>query len=640
MSFVAQSSSSSLPKTQSDLSLKTSLRKVEVGEFCRLIGNETNKQVYFHIHNNAMKFDDTIQQDLLRDFLPQASMPLAEWLEQTTHLSNRVKVGLAYAIARSVWQYYNSFWMVKPWTHESIQILKEKISDGNRVRPHPYFTTQLQQYKGEILDYCIADDLFHMYPNILALGVVLVEIAAKEPFKPDNPHYLWDETTINDYYEWAWITANRSDLGNTIGAAYKAVVNNCLDAELFRDGSLDSPNLEKDLETRQSLLYEKVVLPLQQLYHAYQDDWDIQEIPPSAEPSISSQAHVLHSKPIHRSQFKVAIFCALPLEADAVREIFEEIWDQEENYGKSAGDANTYTLGKILHHNVVLVHMAGMGKGAAAQASSSILSSFPEIKLSLVVGICGGVPSHHPECNDELILGDVVISDGIVQYDFGRQFPDKFSTREGVVSRPPPSIRTMLAKLRGLQVQERVETTIAQNLKVLQDNPAPNKNSCYPGVEKDELYQSTYRHKHQDSAACNICGVCEEGGGTSPVCEKARTRTCQQLGCQKSSLVPRRRLQEASANNCTPNAKIHIGPIGSGDRVMKSGQHRDQIAAQHDLVAFEMEASGVWDNLPCMVIKGVCDYADSHKNKHWQHYAAVTAAICTKAVLGEWVIGG
>jgi hypothetical protein len=196
----------------------------------------------------------------------------------------------------------------------------------------------------------------------------------------------------------------------------------------------------------------------------------------------------------------------------------------------------------------------------------------------------------------------------------------------------------MLAKLRGVHEQERVENTISQNLKTLQDRPA-FKMACYPGIGKDELYQSTYQHKHQKPAECKGCSVSEEGGAIR-VCEKARKLTCQQLRCQKEFLVPRRRLQEASAKGCVPNPKIHIGPIGSGDTVMKSGQHRDEISAQHNLIAFEMEASGVWDTLPCLVIKGVCDYADSHKNKDWQHYAAVTAAICMKAVLEEWVVGG
>jgi nucleoside phosphorylase len=53
------------------------------------------------------------------------------------------------------------------------------------------------------------------------------------------------------------------------------------------------------------------------------------------------------------------------------------------------------------------------------------------------------------------------------------------------------------------------------------------------------------------------------------------------------------------------------------------------------VIAFEMESAGAWDYLPTIVIKSVCDYADSHKNKEWQEYAAATAAACTKAFLEE-----
>jgi nucleoside phosphorylase len=80
----------------------------------------------------------------------------------------------------------------------------------------------------------------------------------------------------------------------------------------------------------------------------------------------------------------------------------------------------------------------------------------------------------------------------------------------------------------------------------------------------------------------------------------------------------------------------HFGRIASGDLVMKSGHHRDDIAARENVIAFEMEGAGVWDNFPTVVIKGVCDYADGHKNKKWQRYAAATAAACTKALLKRW----
>ncbi|KAJ5662959.1 hypothetical protein N7507_003690 [Penicillium longicatenatum] len=624
-----------LPRAQSKSPLPNDLRKLELGKFCSLISSEKCSPVHFHILDNVMKVADTDQGTIWRNFLPLASDTLAEWLERTVHLSKRVKVTLAYTIARSVWQYYDSYWMEKPWTHDNIQIIKEKISDQNHIRPHPYFTTKLQKFKDQTLDYCIADDLFHMFPSILALGVILIEIATKQPFRHGNSHYLWDQTTINDYYEWAWTTANCNNLRSMIGAAYEVVVNNCLDAELFRDGPIDPLKPNKDLEFRQSRLYEKVVLPLRDLYHAYRDDWEIQEIPRSEIAVSQNFSQTEHTGQAKRSQFTIAIFCALPLEADAVSEIFEEIFDEEvEKCHKAIGDDNAYTLGRILHHNVVLVHMAGMGKGAASQAASCIRSSYPEIKLALVVGVCGGVPSLLAG-KEDLILGDVVVSEGIVQYDFGRQFPDAFLSKARP-ELPGPKIRGLLAKLRGLRGRERIETKLSRHLKFLQNKLGPER-AGYPGMDKDELFQSTYRHKHQDSAVCKLCRACEHGMG--PVCEEARALTCQQLGCQKELLVSRTRLQEALVNGCPPKAKVQFGFVGSGDTVMKSGQHRDETATQHSLIAFEMEASGVWDIFPCIVIKGVCDYADSHKNKIWQYYAAATAAACMRALLEENIIG-
>ncbi|CEO59881.1 Putative WD domain-containing protein [Penicillium brasilianum] len=43
-----------------------------------------------------------------------------------------------------------------------------------------------------------------------------------------------------------------------------------------------------------------------------------------------------------------------------------------------------------------------------------------------------------------------------------------------------------------------------------------------------------------------------------------------------------------------------------------------------------MEAAGLLNNFPCSVIRGICDYADSHKNKEWQGYAAAVAAAYAK----------
>ncbi|KAL4946579.1 hypothetical protein BDV06DRAFT_218295 [Aspergillus oleicola] len=70
---------------------------------------------------------------------------------------------------------------------------------------------------------------------------------------------------------------------------------------------------------------------------------------------------------------------------------------------------------------------------------------------------------------------------------------------------------------------------------------------------------------------------------------------------------------------------------------MKSGKHRDEIARKEKVIGFEMEGAGVLGNVPCIIIKGVCDYADSHKNKLWQAYAAATGASAVKAFLEYWM---
>ncbi|KAJ5335874.1 uncharacterized protein N7506_003896 [Penicillium brevicompactum] len=52
-----------------------------------------------------------------------------------------------------------------------------------------------------------------------------------------------------------------------------------------------------------------------------------------------------------------------------------------------------------------------------------------------------------------------------------------------------------------------------------------------------------------------------------------------------------------------------------------------------------MEAAGLMDDFPCLVVRGICDYADSHKNKEWQGYAAVAAVAYAKELVSVAPIG-
>jgi nucleoside phosphorylase len=79
----------------------------------------------------------------------------------------------------------------------------------------------------------------------------------------------------------------------------------------------------------------------------------------------------------------------------------------------------------------------------------------------------------------------------------------------------------------------------------------------------------------------------------------------------------------------------HYGTIASGNQVVKDATVRDQLGREFNALCVEMEAAGLMNDFPCIVIRGICDYADSHKNDGWQKYAAITAAAYAKELLAH-----
>ncbi len=238
----------------------------------------------------------------------------------------------------------------------------------------------------------------------------------------------------------------------------------------------------------------------------------------------------------------------------------------------------------------------------------------------------------------EVLLGDVVISKAIVPYTFGRQYPDMFAQKDGMednLARPDKTFRNLLVMFEtdeGSSWLQRRAAEILQELQARATEQEFDEKYVYPGAAEDKLFALNYRHKHQVSPTC-ICSVCETE--SDPICELAVRSSCSELGCGDAHLVPRQRLEKKRRHGLQKAQEpgVHIGLVGSGDAVIKSGNHRDSIAKPKGIVAFEMEGVGVAEEIPCVVIKGVCDYADCHKNKRWQNFSAATAAAAFKAVL-------
>ncbi|GJD03093.1 pfs domain-containing protein [Colletotrichum higginsianum] len=337
----------------------------------------------------------------------------------------------------------------------------------------------------------------------------------------------------------------------------------------------------------------------------------------------------VHTPPNHRNDFEVAMICALPLEYDAATLIFDEFWDEDgDHLGRAVGDNNTYATGRIGCHNVVLALLPNMGKVGAAGTTAALRSSFPRVRLAVLTGICGGVPYHGDGI--EVCLGDVIISRTVVQYDLGRQYPGKFVRKDTIhdnLSRPNHDIRSLLDTFQTEFGLARLQRGALSALNSIQSNATETgRRTSYhpPALVEDHLFKPTYLHVHRDRSNCD-CSATE-------ACEVAESASCDEISCDYQHSIPRKRLGSLQKQV----TRVFVGDVASGDTVMKSGEHRDNLAKELGVIALEMEGAGVWDQIPCIVVKGVCDYADSHKNKVWQPFAAAAAASVTKALLSRY----
>lgn len=347
-------------------------------------------------------------------------------------------------------------------------------------------------------------------------------------------------------------------------------------------------------------------------------------------------------RPSSRDDFEVAIICALRREYNAVIPLFSELWDQqseddEDNtFGRVGGDTNIYANGRIGNHNVVLVLLHKIGKRAAAGTAAQIATSYTRISLALLVGVCGGIPRYKRDEKEdiEILLGDVVVSTKVVEFDFGSEYPDGIrskNTEEDQPGKPNKNISNLLETLQtdlGLKAFRQKTPEYLQAIR----NSTPNQPGKYsfPGREADKLFKADYRHKHQDAPTCE-CAHWKNARDT--VCEASLKADCASLKCDETQLEPRKLESRQQFIDKPEDPVFHFGAIASGDRVEKSGIDRDKYVNDLGIIAFEMEGAGVWDELPCLVVKAVCDYADSHKNKKWQDYTAAVAAAAVKVIL-------
>ncbi|EMD92284.1 hypothetical protein COCHEDRAFT_1134609 [Bipolaris maydis C5] len=299
---------------------------------------------------------------------------------------------------------------------------------------------------------------------------------------------------------------------------------------------------------------------------------------------------------LRREDYTVGWVCALPVELVAAQEMLdEEHLDLEHDTADS--DENLYALGSIGGHNVAIVCLpAGrIGNNPAAAVATQMRATFKNMWFGLMVGIGGGVPS----AGADVRLGDVVVSQprdtfaGVVQYDIGKTTPSGFK-RTGSLNSPPHVLLSAVVKVRAKELRGRSQ--LSRYISKLEGIAKFQRADAGP----DLLFKAAYNHERGDT--CDQCSV-----------EGRQPRPERKSGTE---------------------VMVHYGTIASGNQVMKDAAERDRVSAELGGVScFEMEAAGLMNSFPCLVIRGISDYADSHKNDKWQPYAAGTAAAYAKELL-------
>ena len=320
--------------------------------------------------------------------------------------------------------------------------------------------------------------------------------------------------------------------------------------------------------------------------------------------------------PNRSTSYTVAWIAALYHERAAATGMLDERHQEPQDFTQNQHDTNSYTWGRVGKHFVVIASLPSgtYGVTSAAITAQGLRSSLPHIRIGLLVGIGAGVPGERRNASGQVVtkrdirLGDVVVSNpdgvngGVVQYDLVKA-KESFE-RKGFLDSPRPVLRNAVAALQA-EHQMEVSKISFHAAELLKKHPKMCADYIRPPKDADRLFTAMYAHENGDG----------DGG------------SCQ--NCSKEWEIER-------IPRDTP--EVHYGTIASGNTVVKDAVYRDKVLSwlkKQDVepLCFEMEAAGLMNNFPCLVIRGICDYGDSHKHDQWQKYAAVTAAAFAKELL-------
>lgn len=326
-------------------------------------------------------------------------------------------------------------------------------------------------------------------------------------------------------------------------------------------------------------------------------------MPENAQHTASAGKRLTHE------DYTVGWICPLEVVLIAALEMLDE---EHEGLPQPPTDHTVYTLGSIAGKNVVIAGLWKPGNNAAATVVTQMRMTFPNVRFGLLVGIGGGVPAMTEY--GRIHLGDVVVSkptgihSGVVQYEHGKAYSGHFE-RTGALA-PPPAVLLQAAQDLAARRARWRHDPLVDNIRRIDTSIRSLSRFRYPGANNDHLYPPEYVH---------------QAPGVS----------CRQSGCDTDRRIMDHSssIAEEADKGDLPSIVVHRGTIASGELVVKDGILRDKLAREYGVLCFEMETAGALADFPCLAIRGVSNYCDSHKNDDWHGYAAAAAAAYARQLL-------
>ncbi|RDH19149.1 purine and uridine phosphorylase [Aspergillus niger ATCC 13496] len=286
------------------------------------------------------------------------------------------------------------------------------------------------------------------------------------------------------------------------------------------------------------------------------------------------------------SVYTVGWVCASKDEVTASRAFLDE---EHEQPPRRPNDNNVYIVGAMGEHKVVIAFPGAGSYGAdvIAHTVAHMVRTFQDIRFGLMNPL------------NDIRLGDVVVIEpngkhsshnnqgGVLQYDKGRWGEDGVFEIRSHLKRPP---KDLLAAMNLLKSDH--DRGMGKMIDYFEDISRNSSRLDY------RLYKPS--HPHTEGFDCSGCGT-----------EHLETRLDRE----------------------SDNPAVHYGLIASANAVMRSAVYRDHLRDTWGVCCFEMEAAGLMNYFPCLIVRGIADYSDNHKNDHWQRYAAAMAAAYAKDLL-------